>query len=151
VNEKRNSILEKIGCTSSALSSACEIFCKSLLQVAMTTGHTGVMMMTSFPTFHCWRVPLDSDEQLDTETLACACGAVTEHFESLVSLSDVNVDAYSSLDDSILKSEVSKIQQTSQMEMCVLDSYITYSSAFRKAVFTANMVLNIGNCLQDIN
>ncbi|XP_061174038.1 molecular chaperone MKKS-like [Saccostrea echinata] len=151
MEEKRSSVLENTMCTSSALSAACEIFCNSLLQVAKSSGHPGVMMMTSFPTFHCWRVPLDSDEHCNLDNLTCSCGMVTEQMDNLMSVNDVKIDSHSSIKDAVLKNDISNLQQISQTKSCIVDSYISNVSALRNAVSTANMILNVGNCLQDIN
>lgn len=149
VKENQSCILEKTKCTASALSTASEIFIKSLLQVAKTTGYSGAMMMTSFPTFHSWRIPLNSDEFDHDHILTCNCGMVTEPAEKLMPVNEVNLKILKV--DTVWKEEVCKLQQISQTKSCVVDSYISNVSAFRKAVFTAIMMLNVGNCLQDIN
>ncbi|XP_062604775.1 molecular chaperone MKKS-like [Saccostrea cucullata] len=151
MEEKRSSVLENTMCTSSALSAACEILCNSLLQVARSSGHLGVMMMTTFPTFHCWRVPLDSDKHYDLDTLTCSCGMVTEKMDNLNSVNDIKIHSRSSINDIVLKNEISNLQQISQTKSCIVDLYVSNVSALRNAVSTANMMLNVGNCLQDIN
>lgn len=107
------------------------------------------MMMTSFPTFHSWRVPLNSDEFDHDNIFTCNCGMVTESAEKLMPVNEVNLKILKV--DTVWKEEVCKLQQISQTKSCVVDSYISNVSAFRKAVFTAIMMLNVGNCLQDIN
>lgn len=149
VKENQGFILEKTKCTASALLAASEIFIKSVLQVAKTTGYSGAMMMTSFPTFHSWRVPLNSDDFDHDNVLTCNCGMVTEPAKKLMPVNEVNLTILKV--DTVLKEEVYKLQQFSQSKSCVVDSYISNVSAFRKAVFTAIMMLNVGNCLQDIN
>lgn len=149
LKENQSCILEKTKWTASALSTASEIFIKSLLQVAKTTGYSGAMMMTSFPTFHSWRVPLNSDEFDHDHILTCNCGMVNEPAEKLMPVNEVNLKILKV--DTVWKEEVCKLQQISQTKSCVVDSYISNVSAFRKAVFTAIMMLNVGNCLQDIN
>lgn len=88
VKENQGFILEKTKCTASALSAASEIFIKSVLQVAKTTGYSGAMMMTSFPTFHSWRVPLNSDDFDHDNVLTCNCGMVTEPAKKLMPVNE---------------------------------------------------------------
>lgn len=149
VKENQSFILEKTKCTPAALSTASEIFCQSLLQVAKTTGYSEAMMMTCFPTFHSWRVPLNRAEFDHDNMLTCGCGMVTTLAIKLMPVNEVNSKIFKG--DTIGKEEVCKLQQIAQTKSCVVDPYISNVSAFRKAVFTAIMMLNVGNCLQDIN
>lgn len=151
VRENHSFLLQKTKCTGAALSEACEILCKSLLIAAKTTGNSSSMMMTCFPTFHTWRVPLSSDEDYLKDSLTCACGMVTESANKLCPVNELKLDSFSLMNDVNWKEEMCKLQHISQTKSCLIDSYVSNVSAFRNAVFTAIMMLNVGNCLQDVN
>ncbi|XP_015248692.1 PREDICTED: McKusick-Kaufman/Bardet-Biedl syndromes putative chaperonin [Cyprinodon variegatus] len=146
IRHKSNNEISKsssvLGCSQTEYRLVAEAFCRSLELVAMALEHDGGSSLIDLTHAHHWILPSDATEEQPKGVMGlCGCGAV----ESCQN------KKWSYLSTKYAEFSPAPLQTASPLQPTVLDSFTAKMNAFRVAVETANLVLDVRYVIQDFN